>query len=103
MDARQNQLNQGKITDARDVLGQKAKSMDARQKLEKIRNLKDGNLEVKKVGGITVTKKVGGGIVLSTKSKPEGASQGGAGLKEVKRIGRPTKTVSSSGQVSLSS
>merc|ERR1719158_544893 len=56
-DAR-NKLTQGKIVDARDLLGQKAKTMDARQ-----------NLEVKKVGGITVTKKVGGGIVLSTKTK----------------------------------
>ena len=32
----------------RDLLGQKARGqgMDARQKLEKMRNLKDGNLEV---------------------------------------------------------
>ena len=50
-------------------MGQKAKTMDARQKLEKIRNLRHGNLEVKKVGGITVTKKVGGGIILSTKTR----------------------------------
>ena len=67
----------------RDVLAAKGKGLDARQKLEKMRNLKvkiqtcsntvlpavsnkllniclwqDGNLEVKKVGGITVTKKV---------------------------------------------
>ena len=81
-----------------------AKTTDARQKLEKIRNLKEGKLEVKKVGGITVTKKVDGKISLSTK--------GGAGpaevkkspsFKEVKQIGRLTKTVSSSGQVTLSS
>ena len=69
----------------RDVLAAKGKGLDAREKLEKMRNLKvtnsnlpcsnvvqllaihkkfivsswqDGNLEVKKVGGITVTKKV---------------------------------------------
>jgi len=102
-DAR-NKITQGKILDARDLLGQKAKTMDARQKLEKIRNLRDGNLEVKKVGGITVTKKVGGGIVLSTKTKPAGESGNTQPkLKEVKQIGRLTKTVNSSGQVSLSS
>ena len=36
----------------------------------KIKNPEDGNLEGKKVGGITITKKVGGGIVLSTEAKP---------------------------------
>lgn len=92
----------GKVTDARDVLAGKSKGMDARQKLEKMRNLKDGNLEVKTVGGITVTKKVGGGIVLSTKAASGGAAAA-PGMKEVKQIGRLTKTVTSSGQVSLSS
>jgi hypothetical protein len=43
-----------------------AKTMDARQKLEKIRNLKEGKLEVKKLGGITLTKRAGGAIVLTT-------------------------------------
>ena len=43
--------------------------MDARERLEKMRNLKDGNLEVKKIGGITKIKKVGGKIELSTKTK----------------------------------
>jgi len=62
-DAR-SKIGGGKISDARDVLAAKGKGLDARQKLEKMRNLKDGNLEVKKVGGITVTKKVGGKIEL---------------------------------------
>lgn len=43
--------------------------MDARERLEKMRNLKEGNLEVKKIGGITRIKKVGGKIELSTKTK----------------------------------
>merc|ERR1719175_197012 len=105
-DARQKiiQANRVKTGDARDKLGKIAKSMDVRQKLEKLRNLKDGNLEVKKVGGITVTKKVGGKIELSTKTKaslppmPPGVEN-----NTKTQIGRLTKTVSSSGKVSLSS
>ena len=50
-----------------------AKSMDARQKLERIRNLKDGKLEVKKLGAITLTKKTGGKIMLTT-NKGEAAA-----------------------------
>ncbi len=50
----------------RDKLAKMAKTMDARQKLEKIRNLKEGKLEVKKLGGITLTKRAGGAIVLTT-------------------------------------
>ena len=85
--------------------------------------LQDGNLEVKKVGGITVTKKVeiikltidlftlsrvkryifsqvGGKIELSTKTK---ASVAGVADDNTKtQIGRLTKTVSSSGKVGLS-
>lgn len=107
-DARQRiiQANRVKTGDARDKLAEKAKTMDARQKLEKIRNLKEGKLEVKKVGGITVTKKIDGKISLSTKG---GTAAGPADVKkspsfkEVKQIGRLTKTVSSSGQVTLSS
>jgi len=102
-DAR-SKIGGGKISDARDVLAAKGKGLDARQKLEKMRNLKDGNLEVKKVGGITVTKKVGGKIELSTKTKaslppmPPGVEN-----NTKTQIGRLTKTVSSSGKVSLSS
>jgi len=108
-DARQKiiQANRVKTGDARDKLGKIAKGMDARQKLEKIRNLKEGKLEVKKVGGITVTKKVGGKISLSTKSGAAAAgpteTKKSPSFKEVKQIGRLTKTVSSSGQVTLSS
>lgn len=103
-DAR-SKIGGGKISDARDVLSAKGKGLDARQKLEKMRNLKDGNLEVKKVGGITVTKKVGGKIELSTKTKaalppmPPGVENN----TKTQQIGRLTKTVSSSGKVSLSS
>jgi len=104
-DARSKIGGGGKISDARDVLSAKGKGLDARQKLEKMRNLKDGNLEVKKVGGITVTKKVGGKIELSTKTKaalppmPPGVENN----TKTQQIGRLTKTVSSSGKVSLSS
>ena len=76
--------------------------MDAREKLQKIRNLKDGNLEVKTVGRITLTTKVNGQLTLSTKNKTSDKSAT-AVKDEVQQIGRLTKTVSSSGQVSLSS
>jgi len=102
-DAR-SKIGGGKISDARDVLAAKGKGLDARQKLEKMRNLKDGNLEVKKVGGITVTKKVGGKIELSTKTKAsQPAMPPGVENNTKTQIGRLTKTVSSSGKVSLSS
>merc|ERR1719273_1577732 len=98
--------NGKRVVDAKETNGtENGKRLDARQKLEKMRNLKDGNLEVKKVGGITVTKKVGGKIELSTKTKasmppmPPGVE---SNTKKT-QIGRLTKTVSSSGQVSLSS
>ena len=105
-DARQKIIaaNRDKTVDARDKLAHLAKGMgDARQKLQKIRNMKDGNLEVKKLGsGITLTKKLDGKISLSTKSRTESSEQSSA-RGEVQQIGRLTKTVSSSGQVSLSS
>jgi len=105
-DARQKIIaaNRDKTVDARDKLAQLAKGMgDARQKLQKIRNMKDGNLEVKKLSsGITVTKKLDGKISLSTKSRSESSEQSSS-REEVQQIGRLTKTVSSSGQVSLSS
>lgn len=99
-DARQKiiQANRGQIGDARDKLSKLAKTTDARSKLERIRGQRDGNLEVKQVGGITVTKKLDGKLTLSTKSKSEGGASG-----QVTQIGRLTKSVSKSGQVSLSS
>ena len=72
-DAR-NKITQGKILDIRDQLGQKAKTMDMWQRLERVRNLRNGVLEAKKVKGITVTKKVEEGILLSSKTKPVGQS-----------------------------
>jgi len=105
-DARQRIIasNQSKIGDARDKLAQMAKSTDARSKLERIRGMKDGNLEVKQVGGITVTKKIDGKLSLSTKSRSESSSSGmSRSAEKVTHIGRLTKTVSSSGQVVLSS
>ena len=107
-DARQKIIaaNRDKTVDARDKLAQLARGQDARQKLQKLKNLKDGNLEVKKLAsGITVTKKLDGKISLSTKSRSESAGEAGGagGRSEVQQIGRLTKTVSSSGQVSLSS
>jgi len=106
-DARQKiiQANRGKTGDARDKLGKMAKNTDARQKLEKLRNMKEGKLEVKQVGGITVTKKIDGKLTLSTKGGggPGDSKKSSPSYKEVKQIGRLTKTVSSSGQVTLSS
>ena len=104
-DARQKIIaaNRDKTVDAREKLSQLARGQDARQKLQKLKNMKDGNLEVKKLAsGITVTKKLDGKISLSTKSRSESAGEAG-GRSEVQQIGRLTKTVSSSGQVSLSS
>jgi len=102
-DARQKiiQANRGQIGDARDKLGKLAKTTDARSKLERIRGLKDGNLEVKQIGGITVTKKLDGKLMLSTKSKSDGGAVKASG--QITQIGRLTKTVSSSGQVALTS
>lgn len=103
-DAR-SKIGQGKIADARDLLGLKAKSsgMDARERLEKMRNLKEGNLEVKKIGGITRIKKVGGKIELSTKTKAGAGAPLPPSPNKTTQIGRLTKTVTSSGKVSLTS
>ena len=105
-DARQKiiQSNRTNIGDARDKLSKLAKNTDARSKLERIRNMKDGNLEVKQVGGITVTKKLDGKLSLSTKSKStENLTGSRSDPDQVTHIGRLTKTVSRSGQVVLSS
>ena len=50
-------LQMGEMTDARDMLAFKARGMDARDKLNKIRNLKQGKLDEKTTqnGGITIT------------------------------------------------
>ena len=103
-DARQKiiQSNRSKTGDARDKLAQLAKNTDARAKLERIRGVKDGNLGVKQVGGITVTKKLDGKLSLTTKKRLDSGVE--QTQDEVTRIGsRLTKTVSRSGQVVLSS
>ena len=79
-DARQKIIaaNRDKTVDARDKLSQLARGQDARQKLQRLKNLKDGNLEVKKLtSGITLTKKLDGKISLSTKSRSESAGEAG--------------------------
>ena len=50
-------MQMGEMTDARDMLAFKARGMDARDKLNKIRNLKQGKLDEKTTqnGGITIT------------------------------------------------
>jgi len=61
--------NRSKVVDARDKLVSLAKTSDARQKLTKIRNLKEGKLDVKttKGGAITITKTTKGQVLLTTK------------------------------------
>lgn len=63
--------NRSKVVDARDKLVSLAKGSDARQKLVKIRNLKEGKLDVKttKGGAITITKTTKGQVLLTTKKK----------------------------------
>jgi len=106
-DARNKIMNskRGPNVDAREMLGNKNKNMDAREKLLKMRNLKEGKLEVKQVGGVTITKKLNGKIELSTK-KSTAAVNNQDPKKEVAtkkiQIGNFTKTVLSSGKVSLS-
>ena len=61
----------GEMTDARDMLAFKARGMDARDKLNKIRNLKQGKLDEKTTqnGGITITTTTKGKVLLTTKRK----------------------------------
>merc|ERR1711971_1052094 len=57
--------------DARSKLAKIAKGTDARQKLEKIKNLKEGRFDVKKTkkGGITIVTTTQGQLQLTTKKK----------------------------------
>ncbi len=71
-DARQAILSKQRsgMVDARDKLVKMAKTGgDARKKLDKIRNLKAGKLEVKKRGGVTITTTTKGELLLTTKKK----------------------------------
>ena len=91
--------NRTTIVDARDKLAKLAKGTDARQKLEKIRNLKQGKLDVKTTanGGITIVT-TARGLQLTTKKK-EAASKTGAKVKVGKNV---TKNVLPSGKITLS-
>ena len=64
-------LHRNSMTDARDQLVRLARKTDARQKLDKIRNLKQGKLDVKKRGAITITTTTAGKLELSTKKKQQ--------------------------------
>lgn len=57
------------MTDVRDRLAKIAKGQDARSKLEKIRNIKAGKLEVKRKEIFTMTKTLQGQLILTTNSK----------------------------------
>ena len=61
----------GEMTDARDMLAYKARGMDARDKLNKIRNLKQGKLDEKTTqnGNITITTTTRGKVLLTTKRR----------------------------------
>jgi hypothetical protein len=65
--------HRSEIVDARDVIAKMAKNTDARQKLQKIRNLKQGKLDVKTTqnGAITITTTTKGQILLTTKRKED--------------------------------
>jgi len=69
--------NRSKVVDARDKLVSLAKTSDARQKLVKIRNLKEGKLDVKttKGGAITITKTTKGQVLLTTKKNESAATK----------------------------
>ena len=73
------------MVDARDMLAKMAKTTDAREKLQKIRNLKAGKMDVKKTktGAITITKTIQGKVVLTTKKKEAAAAakRGGKNAK----------------------
>ncbi|XP_040566821.1 uncharacterized protein [Lepeophtheirus salmonis] len=92
------------IKDARDALVKKAKTTDAREKLEKIRNLKKGKLDVKKSanGGITITTTKTGKILLTTSKKKNPAPQGNGVAKTIlkkKKEVRPIKNLTNNVRV----
>merc|ERR1712029_380923 len=99
--------NRGKVKDARDRLVSlnHASGVDARAKLTKIRNLKQGKLDVQttKGGAITITKTTQGKTILTTKKKSGSPKKGsGGGASGQKDNGRNvTKTVGRGGTISL--
>jgi hypothetical protein len=102
--------------DARDKLAKIAKGTDARQKLEKIRNLKEGKFDVKKTkkGGITIVTTTQGQLQLTTKKNvvqlAAGKNKSGkngqnnqVNKDKVSKIGKNlTKSVNQAGKISLS-
>jgi hypothetical protein len=99
------------MVDARDKLAKLAKGSDARLKLQKIRNLKEGKLDVKTTarGGITIVTTTKGSLQLTTKKKDlkngkKGSSSSGASsTTRVSKIGANlTKSISQGGKVTLS-
>ena len=93
-------------TDARDKLVKLAKDTDARQKLEKIRNLKQGKFDVKKTkkGGITIVTTTQGQIQLTTKKKSKNSDNSAQANQDKGKIGRNfTRDFNQTGKVSLSS
>lgn len=108
--------------DARDRLGQMAKTTDARAKITKIRNIKQGKLDVKKTskGGITITTTTRGNMVLTTRKKGAVAAAASvrprafvsataaaalsrpvAAAAQRRQIGNVTRRVGRGGQISL--
>merc|ERR1712223_836587 len=89
-----------------------AKGTDARQKLEKIRNLKEGKFDVKKTakGGITIVTTTQGQLQLTTKKKEAAKNRPKAGTgkqvvrkDKVSKIGKNlTKSVNQAGKITLS-
>lgn len=95
-----------KMVDARDKLATLAKETDARAKLVKIRNLKNGIFDVKKTkkGGITITTTTKGTVQLVTKHKEkQNQKQAGNPNIMVSKVGKNlTKKVTPTGEISLS-
>lgn len=93
--------NRRSVGDARDKLVKLAKTTDARQKLEKIRNLKDGKFDVKKTkkGGITITTTMAGKMVLTTRKNDKSSGKNGSTTTK-KSIGKNLTQTSKNGKIS---
>ena len=94
-----------KTGDARGRLAVIAQGTDARKRLERLRNLKDGKLDVKKTkkGGITIVTTTQGKLQLTTKKKEAKAKAiAGDPHATVTQIGKNvTKSVNLAGKISL--
>jgi len=100
--------NRSKVVDARDKLVSLAKTSDARQKLTKIRNLKEGKLDVKttKGGAITITKTTKGQVLLTTKKNETTSKKSTNATPQARSLNTSNKNVTRNvgrgGVVSLS-